>query len=121
MKWVEERARGLRRMRDLCIERGLRPPVFRADGPYLLVTFLGQEGAWQNIRIQSAFFDELEPLQQEIVRFLLDEKRINTNVCATQFGVEATTARRHLRKLMALGIAEERGTGPRLHYVLTGS
>jgi ATP-dependent DNA helicase RecG len=121
MKWVEERARGLRKIRDLMVARGLRPPVFRTDGSYLVVTFIGQEGAWQNVRVQSSFLDELEPLQQDIVRFLMDEKRISTKVCADRFGVEATTARRHLKSLMKLGVVESKGAGSRIHYVLAGN
>jgi len=120
MKWVEERARGLRKIRDLMIAQGLRPPVFRTDGPYLLVTFLGQEGAWQNVRVQSSFFEELEPLQQKIVELLLSEKRVSTKVCADKLGVEETTSRRHLKKLVDLGIAESKGAGSQTHYVLSG-
>ncbi len=121
MKWVEERARGLTKMRELCIERGLRPPVFSTDGAYLKVTFWGQEGAWQNVRIQSAYFDELDPIKQGIISYLQEKKRMSTKQCVDRFKIDPTTARRHLRQLRDLGIVEPKGRGARHYYILAGS
>jgi len=121
MKWIEEKASGIIRMRDLMLKRRLRPPRFDVDGTYLKATFLGEEHAWRNIRISPEFMNQLEDLERQIVMLLIKNGRLYTGKCAKQLGVDVTTVRRHMRRLREkYQIVASAGKGSKSHYVLKG-
>ncbi len=121
MTWIEEKASGILRMRDLMLKRRLRPPRFDVDGTYLKVTFLGEEQAWRNIRVSPGFLEQLEVLDKQLVELFIDRGRLSTSDCAKFLGVHVATARRHLRKLYdKYHIIEPEGQGAKFRYVLKG-
>ena len=95
MGWMEERARGLRQMRNLMLERGLRPPTFDVEGAYLIVTFYGQEGAWQGVRVAPELLGVLDELERETMILIMRQGRVSTAQCAANLGVSVATARRY--------------------------
>ena len=121
MTWIEERGTGMKKMRDLLTERGLRPPMFDIDAGYFVVSFLGQEYAWSNVIIAPSFLNKLDVLDRKIVCFIMEKGRVTTKECAKKFKVNVATARRHLGKLKGREIVESHGGGRKIHYVLKGT
>ena len=121
MGWIEEKGSGLASMREAMLGRRLRPPMFDLRGGYFVVTLLGEDQAWHNVRVDPGLLGGLESIQQQIVQHLLEAGEIATRDCVKRFGISDGTARNHLRQLRELGIIEPRGAGPKRRYVLAGT
>ena len=121
MNLMEERGRGLKNMRDLLVDRGLRPPKFNYESGYFVVTFFGKELAPGVIRIPSKLLAKLNNRQKELIDLVSNRGRITSAECAESFKISRETAKRDLRKLEALGIIERRSRGRSTFYVLIGS
>ena len=120
MTWIDEKGWGLGKMRDRLVERGLRPPLFDTDAGYFVVNLLGEEQAWRNVRVAPDYLRKLDEIPRRILGILMERDRLSTGDCAKTLGLDAATVRRHLGKLCDLQIAERRGGGSKVHYVLKG-
>lgn len=121
MGLMEERGWGLRRMRDLLVNHGLRPPVFNYDSGYFIVTFFARERAPGVVEIAPELLAKLDKRQKKMFDFICNRGRINSAECAAIFKINKKTAIRDLKKLIELGIIEKRGKGPTTHYILIGT
>jgi len=120
MKWIDEKGSGIGKMRDRMVSRGLRPPLFDRDNGYLVVTLLGEEHTWRNVRVSPEFLGSLDAELGRVIEVMTDRQKLSSRECAELLEVNVATARRYLGKLRDLGIVVARGSGPRTHYVLAG-
>lgn len=121
MAWIEEKGSGLLRMRDLMVQKGLRPPRFEQEGTYIKLTFLGEEHAWRTIRVSPEILDEFEYRERQIINLIIEYGSISTSKCAKYLDVDPRTVRRHIRRLITkYDIIEPVGEGSKRRYVLKG-
>lgn len=121
MAWIEEKGSGLLRMRDLMVQRGLRPPRFEQEGSYIILTFFGEEHAWRNIRVSPEILDEFEYRERQIINLIIEYGSISTSKCAKYLDVDPSTVRRHIHRLITkYDIIEPVGEGSKRRYVLKG-
>ena len=118
MKFMEERGSGLKRMRDLLVDYGLREPRFTIHGGYFEVTFFGYEGKPRVTKITESVFEELNDRQKRILEILQSQKRITSAECVDIFDVSKPTVFRDLKQLIEYGIIDQIGKGPGTHYSL---
>ena len=119
MTWIEEKGSGLLRMRNLMLQRGLRIPRFEQEGTYIKLTFFGEEHAWRNIRVSHKMLDDFEDRERQIISLLVEQGSISTSKCAQHLGVDPTTVRRNIRKLInKYDIIESVGEGSKRKYIL---
>lgn len=116
--WVEERASGLRRMRDAMIRSGLPSPEFDYDGGYLVVTLRGNK---RKPQISQEQLLELSPPELKIVNMISRTGATTARKIAQTLRVDITTARRHLRKLLGKKIIDKTGSGSKISYSIAFS
>lgn len=126
VKLMEERGGGFKRMHDMMMGYGLKPPVFDYDSGYFTVTFYGPEDILKlNPSKLNVIFeiptDKLSHLtirQKDILKYILDHARITSEECTKSFGITRDTANRDFKRLMELELIEQKGSGRATHYVL---
>jgi ATP-dependent DNA helicase RecG len=116
MKLMEERGWGLRKMRDILVNHGLRPPQFTYEGSYFGVKFFPSDYERSFVKIASELLANLDKKQKAIVDLIRTRDRITSAECANYLKVHQTTAIRSLNKLASLGIVEKKGRGPSIYY-----
>jgi len=121
MRFMEERGWGLKRMHDLLVEYGLRPPEFNYDSGYFVVTIFGRELAPEVVHITPELLKKLNKRQEALLNLIRDRGSITSPECAKNFKISQSTARRDLKKLVELGIVVKRGSGHSTYYVLAGT
>jgi predicted HTH transcriptional regulator len=123
---MEERGGGFRRMHDMMVNYGLKPPVFDYDSGYFTVTFYGPEDILKlspsklNVvfEIPPDRLSQLTTRQKDILKYILDHARITSDECTREFGITRDTANRDFKRLMDLELIEQRGSGRATHYIL---
>ena len=81
--------------------------------------FYGEEYAWRNIRISSEILNEFGDRERQIINLLIEQGSISTSKCAKHLGVDPTTVRRHIRRLInKYDIIESVGEGSKRKYIL---
>jgi ATP-dependent DNA helicase RecG len=114
--WVEERASGLRRMRDAMLSSNLPPSTFDCEGGYLVVRLRGNKNKPQ---IPSEQLARLSPYELRIVEMISRSGSVTARKIAKTLRVDITTARRYLRKLLSKEVIRKRGSGSKISYSLT--
>ncbi|MHB8111671.1 MAG: ATP-binding protein [Syntrophorhabdaceae bacterium] len=125
-KLMEERGGGFKRMHDMMVNYGLNPPVFDYDSGYFTVTFSGPEDILKlnpskmNVlfEIPSDRLSQLTTRQKDILKYILDQGRITSEECTRKFKITRDTANRDFKRLMELGLIEQKGVGRATHYLL---
>lgn len=126
VKLMEERGGGFKRMHDMMVNYGLKPPACDYDSGYFTVTFHGPEDIVKlnpsklNVifEIPSNKLSQLEKRQKGILKFILDHARITSAECTREFRVTRDTANRDFRRLIDSELIEQRGSGRATYYVL---
>jgi len=127
MGFMEERGGGIRRMHDLMINHGLKPPEFSYDSGYFIVTFYGPGEKILDLHpvkprviysVEEAKLAELNDRQKGILQYLLEHGRITSLECTKKFRVTRDTANRDFKKLIKLGLLQQKGTGRGTYYIL---
>ena len=126
VKLMEERGGGFKRMHDMMLSYGLKPPEFDYDSGYFTVTFYGPEDILKlnpsklNVifEIPADKLSRLTTRQKDILKYILDHARINSEECTKSFGITRDTANRDFKRLMELGLIEQKGSGRATHYLL---
>jgi ATP-dependent DNA helicase RecG len=126
VKLMEERGGGFKRMHDMMVSYGLKPPEFDYDSGYFTVTFHGPEDIIKlnpsklNVifEIPADKLSQLTTRQRDILKYILDHARINSEECTKSFGITRDTANRDFKRLMELELIEQKGSGRATHYVL---
>jgi ATP-dependent DNA helicase RecG len=126
VKLMEERGGGFKRMHDMMVNYGLKPPVFDYDSGYFTVTFYGPEDILKlspsklNVvfEIPPDRLGQLTTRQKDILKYILDHGRITSDECTREFGITRDTANRDFKRLMDLELIEQKGSGRATHYNL---
>jgi len=126
VKLMEERGGGFKRMHDIMVNYGLKPPVFDYESGYFTVTFYGSEDflklnpiKWNVVfEIPSDKLSQLTTRQKDILQYILKHARITSEECTREFGITRDTANRDFKKLIELKLIEQKGSGRATHYVL---
>lgn len=127
MDFMEERGGGIRRMHDLAINHGLKPPEFAYDSGYFTVTFYSPMDKILELHpsktrvvysIPPSNLADLNKRQKDILKYLLEHDRIASSDCTRLFNVTRDTANRDFKRLEKSQLVEQRGTGRGTHYVL---
>ncbi len=126
VRLMEERGGGFKRMHDMMVNYGLKPPVFDYDSGYFTVTFYGPEDILKlnpsklNVvfEIPSDKLSQLTTRQKDILKYILDHARITSEECTREFAITRDTANRDFKRLMDLDLIEQRGAGRATHYIL---
>jgi predicted HTH transcriptional regulator len=126
VKLMEERGGGFKRMHDMMVNYGLKPPIFDYDSGYFTVTFYGPEDILKlnpsklNVvfEIPADRLSQLTTRQKDILQYILNHARITSEECTKTFGVTRDTANRDFKRLMELKLIEQKGVGRATHYVL---
>jgi len=126
MELMEERGGGFRRMHDMMVNYGLKPPEFDYDSGYFTVTFYGPADILKvnpsklNVvfEIPADKLSQLTTRQKDILKYILDHARITSEECTKTFGITRDTANRDFKRLMESDVIEQKGTGRATHYVL---
>lgn len=119
--WVEEKASGLRRMRDAMLAVGLPKPSFAHEGGYLIVTLRADRIAKRQASLSSEQLADLSARELKIIDFISRKGSATAQQCASKLRVNVTTARDDLRRLIAKKIVIRSGSGPKIIYSLAGS
>src|SRR4030067_2862098 len=93
VKLMEERGGGFRRMHDMMVSYGLKPPIFDYDSGYFTVTFFRPEDILKlnpsklNVifEIRSDKLSRLTTRQKDILKYILDHARIVSEECTKPF------------------------------------
>ncbi|MGD0885528.1 MAG: ATP-binding protein [Thermodesulfovibrionales bacterium] len=125
-KFMEERGGGFKRMHDMMVNYGLKPPSVDYESGYFTVTFYGPEDILKlnpsklNVvfEIPSDRLSQLTKRQKDILKFILDYARVSSEECTREFGITRDTANRDFKRLMELALIEQRGAGRSTHYVI---
>ena len=124
---IEERGGGIKRMHDMMLDYGLKPPDFNYDSGYFIVTFYGPGEKIIDIHpketnviyaIEPSKLVLLNDRQKDILKYLLEHERIASGECTKYFNITRDTANRDFKKLIKEGFIKKRGTGRATHYVL---
>lgn len=126
MNLMEERGGGFKRMHDMMVNYGLKPPELDYDSGYFTVTFYGAEDILKvnpsklNVvfEIPADKLSQLTPRQKDILKYILDHARITSEECTKAFGITRDTANRDFKRLMKIELIEQKGSGRATHYVL---
>lgn len=127
MGLMEERGGGIKRMYDLMLNHGLKPPEFNYDSGYFTVTFYGPgenildvhpSKATVVYEITPSKLASLSNRQKAILKYLLEHGRIASEECKKYFNITRDTANRDFKKLIEKSLIEKRGVGRATHYVL---
>jgi predicted HTH transcriptional regulator len=127
MGLMEERGGGIRRMHDLMINHGLKPPEFGYDSGYFIVTFNSPmekilELHPKKVRVVYSIEESkrihLNKRQESILQYLLEHARITSMDCTELFNVTRDTTNRDFKKLIENNLIEQKGTGRGTYYVL---
>lgn len=127
MGFIEERGGGIRRMHNMMINYGLKPPEFAYDTGYFTVTFYGPGEKILELHpikprivysIEEVKLAELNDRQKGILKHLLEHGRITSLECTEKFKITRDTANRDFKKLMKLRLIEQKGTGRGTYYIL---
>jgi ATP-dependent DNA helicase RecG len=119
--WVEEKASGLRRMRDAMLAIGLPKPSFAHEGGYLIVTLRADRIAKRQPGLSSEQLADLSAPELKIIDFISRKGSATARQCASTLRVDVTTARDYLRRLIAKNLVVRLGSGPKIIYSLAGS
>jgi ATP-dependent DNA helicase RecG len=119
--WVEEKASGLRRMRDAMLAAGLPKPSFAHEGGYLIVTLRSDRGTKRGPGLSSEQLADLSARELKIIDFISRKGSVTAQQCASTLRVDVTTARHYLRQLIAKKLIVRSGSGPKIIYSLAGS
>lgn len=116
LEMAEERGLGMRTLREVPQREGLPRPRYSMEPPYLVLTIpLTTMGtAPQNV---------LAELNSEELRgweWAALQNTVTSAKYAQILGVDQRTAKRHLKKLVNLGLLRTVGSGPATHYERTG-
>ncbi len=68
--------------------------------------------------IEEAKLAELNDRQKDILKYLFKHGRISSLECTKKFKVTRDTANRDFRKLIKLGLLQQKGTGRGTYYIL---
>jgi predicted HTH transcriptional regulator len=68
--------------------------------------------------IPSDKLSQLIKRQKDILKYILDHARINSEECTREFAITRDTANRDFKRLMDLDLIEQRGPGRATHYIL---
>lgn len=117
--WVEEKASGLRRMRDAMVAVGLPQPSFAHEGGYLVVTLTANRNSRRSIGLSSEQRADLSPRELKVIDVISRKGAITAQQCASTLRVDVTTARRYLRRLVAKDLIVRTGSGTKVSYSLT--
>jgi ATP-dependent DNA helicase RecG len=116
--WVEERASGLRRMRDAMLASDLPPPTFDYEDGYLVVRLRGDRTPKNKVQIAPEELADLSAYELKIIEMISRSGPVTARKIASTLRVDITTARRYLRKLLSKKIINKTGTGSRVSYSL---
>jgi len=118
------------RMTAAMLDHGLDRPAFTSDDGCVVVTLPGPAGDMDRIRISAERAAEFMPpsaegklneRQRQMAAMLIRGEDLTSRVCEERFGVTRDTANRDFKMLIAVGIAEARGSGRARHYVYKGA
>ncbi|HEY4272960.1 MAG TPA: ATP-binding protein [Candidatus Udaeobacter sp.] len=118
--WVEERASGLRRMRDAMLASDLPPPTFDYEDGYLVVRLRGNRTPKNKVQITAKELADLSAYELKIIEMISHSGPVTARKIASTLRVDITTARRYLRKLLTKKIINKTGSGSRVSYSLFG-
>jgi ATP-dependent DNA helicase RecG len=118
MDLAEERNRGMKALRELRDSGDLVPTITFVD-PYLTLTLHASLESAANEIAQTNVADQLSPDELKGWGFLRRREVVSTSDYVADQGVSESTARRHLNKLVSLGLARRDGRGPATRYTLS--
>ena len=117
MRYMEERAVGIRTMRDRLAKHGLRDPDFACDLDCFVVTIYGRELSPGTLRIESETLSRLNSRQRRILDILSARGRITSLECIREFGISRETANQDFDSFLELGLITRMGRGKGTYYV----
>lgn len=115
---MEEKGTGLRKMRDVLKEHGLREPEFRYEDGYFVVTLFGRELTPISVQLRPKIREQLTERQEALLKFLEERGKVSSKIYTRDFGIARETATQDFKKLMNMGLIERKGKGKNIHYVL---
>ena len=118
MDLMEREGYGIPNMPSLLKDYGLRPPDFKYDGGYFVVTFYGREKSSPIYRIPQGVLSQLTTRQTEILNLIWEHRRVVSGDIIKKLGITRETANQDFRKLLSLKLIERKGTGRATYYVL---
>ncbi|MFZ1219167.1 MAG: DeoR family transcriptional regulator, partial [Chthoniobacterales bacterium] len=111
----------LRRMRDAMVAVGLPKPSFAHEGGYLIVTLRGDRVTKRGLLLSSTLLTDLSARELKIINLISRKGSATAQNCASALGVDVTTARSDLRRLIAKGFVVRSGSGPKIIYSLAAT
>lgn len=114
MGLAEERGLGLRSLKTRARELGLPLPRYAWNDPYLVLTLYRTAGA----ALPAEARDALGEAELKGWQWMSGRGRAKAGEYARALGVDERTARRHLSRFAALGLARKTGTARLTEYVL---
>lgn len=117
MRYMEERAVGIRTMRDRLVKHGLREPDFACDLDCFVATIYGRESSPATLRIESETLSRLNSRQRRILDILGARGRITSLECIREFAISRETANQDFDSLLELGLITRLGRGKGTYYV----
>jgi predicted HTH transcriptional regulator len=110
----------------MILNYGLKAPLFDYESGYFTFTFSGPEDILKlnpsklNVvyEIPPDRLSQLTTRQKDIHSYVLKQARITSEECTRQFKITRDTANRDFKRLMELGLIEQRGVGRATHYLL---
>jgi ATP-dependent DNA helicase RecG len=116
MEMAEERGLGLKSMHDRASEIGLPLPKYGWEEPFLTLTlYRNAESATKSLA--RSILDELAAEEQKGWTFLSGRTGTTQSEYASNLGVTARTAQRHLTHFVELGLLRRVGRGPATKYL----
>lgn len=115
MEMAEERGLGIKTLKNRASELGLPLPRYSFEDPYLVLTlFRNRDGAKQELdpRVRRS----LNKSEKEGWQWLSTKGSAKSSEYAAALGVDDRTARRHLNKLVKLGLVKKIASGPATEY-----
>lgn len=115
---MEEKGSGLTRMREAMLDHGLPEPTFSFDDGYVVVTLSGKKQGTRATTVASSLISRLSKAERRVFEVVAMRQPLGTTECAAVLKLDTRTVRRHLQKLVAKGVLQQEGSGPKIAYRL---
>jgi predicted HTH transcriptional regulator len=119
---MDQRGRGLARMRDAMLNHGLAPPELSLREGYFLITLPGPGDDLDRLTVPAEFAtpaavtERLTDRQRQMAEMLAQGQTLTNRQCQELFGVSKVTAMKDLRALAEAGVATLVGQGRSARY-----
>lgn len=113
---MEEKGSGLTRMRQAMLKHGLPEPTFSFADGYVVVTLSGKKQEVPATTVESSLVSRLSEAERRVFEVVAMRQPLGTAECAAVLRLDTRTVRRHLQKLVAKGVLQQEGSGPKIAY-----